>query len=129
MKSQYAQAFLASIEEGVPVETALTGLVAALQKKQHNKLLGSVLLEILRVLESKKSSTEAVVAVAHAADATTLKTAIENALTSLGVSKDTPVKEVVDETLIGGFVATYNHKEHDASYKKSLKSLYESIVK
>ena len=97
--------------------------------KQHNKLLGSVLLEILRVLESKKSSTEAVVAVAHAADATTLKTAIENALTSLGVAKDTPVKEVVDETLIGGFVATYNHKEHDASYNKSLKSLYESIVK
>ncbi|MEY2665110.1 MAG: synthase delta subunit [Candidatus Parcubacteria bacterium] len=129
MKSQYAIAFLKSLETGMAVDAALVGLKATLAKKQHTKLLGGVLLEVLRVLEAQKGTKQAVVAVAKISDMKSLKTAIEAALSELGVAKETPVKEVVDETLIGGFVATFNYKEHDASYKKSLKSLYESIIK
>lgn len=129
MKAHYAQAFLASLENGMAVDTALAGLKLSLEKKNHTKLLGSVLLEVVRVLEAAPQSNQAVVVVAAAGDITALKTRIAEALEALGVTKETDVQEVVDETLIGGFVATYNHKEHDASYKKSLKSLYESIVK
>jgi len=129
MKHEYAQAFLASLESGMSISKALTGLKSALEKRHHLKLLGAVLLESLRVLESGKGNVQAVVAVANHADATHYKAAIKTVLKKLGVDKDTQVIETIDETLVGGFVATYDFKEHDQSYKKALKSLYESIVK
>jgi F0F1-type ATP synthase delta subunit len=125
MKIEYAKAFLASLETGMSIEAALAGLKNALAKKQHTKLLGAVLLEALRHLETSRGGKTAVLAVARTTDASALKTQIKAALANLGTSKNTPVSEVVDETLVGGFVATYDYKEHDASYKKSLKSLYE----
>ena len=129
MKQQYVQAFLALIFEGMPVDTALTGLRDVLEKKHHTKLLAPVLLEVVRILEAKKDASGAVVALAHAADAEALSDKIKATLADMGVSKETAVKQVVDETLIGGFVATFDFKEYDQSYKKALTSLYESITK
>lgn len=129
MKALYAQAFLEMLQEGTPVEAALTGLRSALEKKSHTKLYVPVLLEVQRVLEAKKGVKEAVVATASTASAKALKSQINVVLAELGVSKDIPVKTIVDETLVGGFVATFDYKEHDQSYKKSLKSLFESITK
>jgi F0F1-type ATP synthase delta subunit len=60
---------------------------------------------------------------------TALAAQIKAVLTELGLKENTEIKEVVDETIIGGFVATFDYKEHDRSYKKALKSLYESITK
>jgi F0F1-type ATP synthase delta subunit len=88
-----------------------------------------VLLEVARVLEAEKFANQAVIKTAKEADHKALKTQIETVLAELGVSKDISVKAVVDETLVGGFVATFDYKEHDQSYKKSLKSLFESITK
>ena len=129
MKNEYAQAFLALIKEGMPVETALSGLRAVLERKKHSKLYASVLLEVQRVLEAEKGVKQAVVTVASSDHSAALQTKIDAALMSLGVSNDTPIKHVVDETLIGGFVASFDHKEYDQSYKTALKSLYESITK
>jgi F0F1-type ATP synthase delta subunit len=129
MKTQYSQAFLEVVKDGMPVETALAGLRAALTKKNHSKLLAPVLLEVARVLEAEKFANQAVIKTAKEADHKALKTQIETVLAELGVSKDISVKTVVDETLVGGFVATFDYKEHDQSYKKSLKSLFESITK
>jgi F0F1-type ATP synthase delta subunit len=129
MKNEYARAFLEILNEGTPVETALTGLRAALEKKHHTKLFAPTLLEVLRTLEAEKGGKQAVVTVAKGSDTTALEAKIKAALDELGVTKDTPVKEVVDETLIGGFVATFDYQEHDQSYKKALTNLYESITK
>jgi F0F1-type ATP synthase delta subunit len=129
MKTQYSQAFLEVVKDGMPVETALAGLRAALIKKNHSKLLAPVLLEVARVLEAEKFAKQAVIKTAKEADHKALKTQIETVLAELGVSNDISVKTVVDETLVGGFVATFDYKEHDQSYKKSLKSLFESITK
>lgn len=129
MKTEYAQALLATLEDGMSVDTALSGLKVALQKKHHEKLFAPVLLEVLRVLEAEKGTKTAEIRVAKTADLSALKSQIETTLQSLGVSSDTQVKEVVDETIVGGFVATYNYTEQDQSYKKALKSLYESITK
>jgi F0F1-type ATP synthase delta subunit len=129
MKTEYAHALVAAINEGVSIDTALTGLKRALDRKHHSKLYAPVLLEVVRTLEANGGGTNAIVTVAKASDAAALKSAITAALAQLGTAKDTQVMEVVDETLIGGFVATYDYKEFDQSYKKALKSLYESIVK
>ncbi|HEY0964340.1 MAG TPA: F0F1 ATP synthase subunit delta [Candidatus Paceibacterota bacterium] len=129
MKNEYAQAFLEVLKDGTSVETALAGLKRALEKKQHEKLLAPVLLEVQRVLEAEKGVQQAVIAVASQTQTAGLRSQIDETLKQLGVSADTPVKEVVDETLIGGFVASFDHKEYDQSYKTALKSLYESITK
>ena len=129
MKSDYVQAFLGVLQAGMPVDTALKGLEATLKRKNHSKLYASVLLEVVRVLEADKAGTTASVAVATPAQAKELKKQISEALAALGVDKNTVVKETVDETLVGGFIATFDYKEHDQSYKKSLKNLFESITK
>lgn len=129
MKSDYVQAFLEVLQAGMPVDTALTGLKSTLERKNHMKLYAPVLLEVMRVLEADKDGKTAVVAVASAAQAKELKNQISDALTTLGVDKNAAVKETIDETLVGGFVATFDYKEHDQSYKKSLKNLFESITK
>lgn len=129
MKTQYAQAFLEMIQEGMSVETALTGLHTALAKKNYSKLLVPILLEVQRVLEAQKDAKQARVATASTTDAKVLKAKITEALKTLGIEKSTVVKEVVDETLVGGFVATFDYKEYDQSYKRTLKSLFESITK
>lgn len=129
MKSAYVQALLEVLQAGMPVDTALTGLKSTLKRKNHSKLYAPVLLEVVRVLEADKDGTTAVVAVASLAQAKELKAQISEALSALGVDKTVVVKETVDETLVGGFVATFDYKEHDQSYKKSLKNLFESITK
>jgi F0F1-type ATP synthase delta subunit len=129
MKTEYAHAFLEVLKDGMPVETALPGLKSALAKKQHSKLFGPVLLEVLRVLEAHKGVKQAVVSVTKESDMQVLKEKIEAILVDLGVAKDTPIKTTIDKTLVGGFVATFDYKEYDQSYKKALTSLYESIIK
>jgi F0F1-type ATP synthase delta subunit len=81
------------------------------------------------VLEAQKDAKQARVATASTADAKVLKAKITEALRTLGIEKSTVVKEVVDETLVGGFVATFDYKEYDQSYKRTLKLLFESITK
>ncbi len=113
----------------MPVDTALAGLKSTLERKNHTKLYAPVLLEVMRVLEADKDGGTAVVAVASLSQAKELKVQIATALSTLGVDTHTAVKETIDETLVGGFVATFDYKEHDQSYKKALKSLFESITK
>jgi F0F1-type ATP synthase delta subunit len=129
MKSDYAQAFLEMLKAGIPVETALTGLKRVLERKRHEKLLAPILLEVQRELEAEKGVMQAIVTVASSTQTVALRSTIDAALKELGVSADTPVKEVVDRTLVGGFVASFDHRECDQSYKAALKSLYESITK
>ena len=128
MQHDYAQAFLTLIHDGTPIDSALAGLKAALAKKHHDKLLVPILNEVLRVLQSEKGVQTAIVTVANAKVNAPLRKQIEIALVNLGVSSTTPSTEIIDETLIGGFIATFNHQEHDQSYKRVLKSLYESIT-
>ena len=129
MKADYVQAFKAVLESGMPVDTALAGLKATLDRKNHSKLYAPVLLEVVRILEADKTGTSATVTVASKAQAQELKAQIKEALTSIGADSTVTVTERIDETLVGGFIATFDYKEHDQSYKKSLKNLFESITK
>ena len=129
MKTQYVQAFLKTLAAGTTIDAALSGLRAVLKRRKHEKLLTSILLETLRILEAQSGAQEAIVKTVSRAEATTLAAEIKVVLAQLGVSKGTSVNYQIDKTLVGGFVATFDYKEHDQSYKKSLHALYESIVK
>lgn len=127
MQRAYTQAFIQILAEGTAVDTALAGLLRALKAKHHEKLYGAILAETLRLLTAEKGVQVAVVAKApHITDEDAAK--IAAVLTKLGVTEDTEVREVVDETLVGGFVASYQYQEYDQSYKRVLKSLYDSIT-
>ncbi|MEN9922324.1 MAG: hypothetical protein RL097_601 [Candidatus Parcubacteria bacterium] len=129
MKTEYVQALLQTLHEGVATEVALSGLRRVLEKNKHSKLLPAILQEAVRMLETEKGASFATVAVARSADNVVLATQIKNALAELQVPSTAIVKIVIDETLVGGFVATFDYKERDQSYKKVLTSLYESITK
>jgi F0F1-type ATP synthase delta subunit len=129
IKHEYALAFLAAIEEGVPVDKAIAGLKEVLADAHHEKMLESVLIEDKQAIEKADKEAIATISVAAQEDFAALKSEIDMALEKLGVTGEVQRKELVDPTLIGGFVASYNFKEFDASHKKSLKLLYESIIK
>lgn len=129
MKAAYAEALIAVLDSGMPIEQALTGLLRAMKVKQHEKLYAPVLQEALRALEAKKGAKHAVVMVAHEGDKERLKADITSALALLGVPSKAEIVTSVNETLIGGFLVSYDGKERDGSYKKALKSLYESVIK
>lgn len=128
MQHDYAQAFIAIIHDGTPIDSALSGLKAALAKKHHDKLFVPILSEVLRVLQSEKGVRTATVTLAKATVTDFEREQIQAGLRALGVTTSTTQVEVVDETLIGGFIATFDHQEYDHSYKRVLKSLYESIT-
>lgn len=128
MKKAYAQAFLEIVAAGTALDVAIAGLKQVLISKKHTKLFTSILREVIHILETTESKNTAVVALASSTKSEELINEIKNALVKLGIKEDTQIIEVVDETLIGGFVATYNHQEYNRSYKRVLKSLYESIT-
>ncbi len=127
MQHAYTKALVELLGSGVPVDTALSGLLATLKAKHHEKLYGAILAETLRLLEAEKGVQVAVVRKASQLDSAAAAS-IALALKNLGVTAATEVREEIDQTLVGGFVATFNYQEHDQSYKRVLKSLYESIT-
>jgi F0F1-type ATP synthase delta subunit len=128
MQREYTKAFLALIENGVTVDDALRGLRAVLEQARHEKLLGSILREALRELSGKTRANVVRLSLATEATESSAAAEIAVALRALGSSDTTPRFVEVDETLVGGFVATFNHQEYDQSYKRVLRSLYESIT-
>jgi F0F1-type ATP synthase delta subunit len=128
MQNDYAQAFLAHVATGASFDESLAGLVAVLQRRNHTKLLPSILRLVLRTLEAVKGVSTASVRVATATMSDADKAKLTAALKALGVTEHTAVETVVDETLIGGFIAIFNHHEQDHSYKRTLTNLYESIT-
>lgn len=128
MQNDYAQAFLAHIASGTSFDTALAGLVSVLTRRNHTKLLPSILRLVLRKLEAAKGTKRATVRVASATMSQADTAKLTAALEALGVHEGTPTEEIVDETLIGGFVLQYNYHEQDHSYKRVLTNLYESIT-
>lgn len=126
MYRSYAQALIALEKDGVPFDVAVAGLKRTLEAKRAMKLYPQVLREALRLMESAAAKTGATVTVAKTGGADAA--ALTKARALLGIPDTAPVREHVDETLIGGFTLTANYRELDQSYKRSLITLYESIT-
>lgn len=129
MHTSYSQAVLELVRSGTSFDAALVSLRQLLEKKGHSKLLGAILRDMLVQVQTKNTALLATVTVARAGDEVTLQSQIAAALATLVVPSDTKPVTVVDPTIIGGFSVTYDHAEYDQTYKRVLKSLYESITK
>jgi F0F1-type ATP synthase delta subunit len=128
MEKVYAQAVVALLETGTEIELVLTNLRSVMAARGHEKALPAVLRGIVRALEETAGATTPVVTVATAADHDALQAEIREALTQLGATT-TSVRTDVDETIIGGLIATYNQRQIDASYRTKLTNLYHGITK
>ena len=126
MEKVYVQAVMELLESGSKVETVLGNLRAVMEKRGHAKALPTVLHAVVRALEQGTSESVATITVARDADVTALKADIKSALVTLGA--DGAHTTIIDDTIIGGLIATYNHRQIDQSYRSKLVTLYQSIT-
>ena len=126
MEKVYVQAVMELLENGSKIETVLGNLKTVMEKRGHAKALPAVLRAVVRALEQGTTESVATITVARDADVTALKADIKSALATLGA--DGAHTTIVDDTIIGGLIATYNHRQIDQSYRTKLVSLYQSIT-
>lgn len=127
MKKHYIQAVLEMIRTGQTPEVIISGLKAVLAQKGHQSLFAPVLLGVLRVLESETERLLPSIVVAKESDIEKHQVAIKTALAAIGTDEEYVV--TVDDTIIGGFIASVGNTVHDQSYKTKLVDLYRNIAK
>lgn len=120
----YAKAVAACITEGQDAKRVLASLESVLAHRGHQKLKGRILRTLARLL-ARSQGSEAALFVASEADAQKLKQEIAAASKTLEASD---VVEVIDPTIIGGFVLRTKTKQLDQSYKSALLKLYRSVI-
>jgi len=125
MREHYITAFLDLIASGTSVEDAVRGLGSALAKRDHTRLLPSILRGALRQLEGTEA-TAARVIIARSEDVIALRASIEAHLATLGGNTDATI--TVDETIIGGVIVEHAHQRIDASWKTTLENLYRRVT-
>jgi len=126
MKNAYVTALNDCLLAGMPVETALTELRAVLDKRGHARLWPQIMKATYRILSVKLKRREPAVTVAKEGGVD--EAAIKAALERLGVAAATPYATTIDPSLVGGFTLRVKDTLLDASYKRSLKNLYERII-
>jgi len=127
MKNHYINATLSLIQTGSDPQSVLDGLLKSMQSKGHGRLYASVLRGVVRVLETKKDSTQATVVVAKEADVEKYASVIKETLTSLDAGSDFSTK--IDETIVGGVIVKSNNTVVDRSFKTALTNLYRATLK
>lgn len=123
----YAQALWQSVQRGTAPTSAVAGLIETLKAHGRTALLPKIARAIVRIGAREAARTDVVLSIARAKDERTAKRAAGKFLSELGVAvRD--AKTAVDENLIGGW--RLEGREHlvDASYKKSLLSIYEGVI-
>jgi F0F1-type ATP synthase delta subunit len=126
MKEAYIIALTDALLSSTDTETVLVNTKAVLEKKGHMRLWPSVLKGTMQALNKRLSDSQPEVLVAKpgtAGDAM-LKAALE----AVG-AESASHKEVVDETIVGGFVLRFKDKLVDASYKRALLDMYRRVTK
>ena len=127
MEKVYVQAVMELLESGSKVETVLSNLKTVMAARGHAKALPVVLRAVVRALEEGSVDSVATITVARDADLTALASEIKSALETLGA--DGTHTTVIDDAIIGGLIATYNHRQIDQSYRSKLVTLYQSVTK
>lgn len=126
MEKVYVQAVMELLNAGSDIETVLGNLRAVMASRGHSKALPAVLRAVARALEEGTEESSAVVTVARESDVVTLAAEIKSALATLGITGTFTTE--IDDTIIGGLVATYSHRQIDQSYRSKLVTLYQSVT-
>lgn len=125
MKQAYITALVDMLLAGTPVESAIANTKAILDKKGHQRLWGAILRGAVRELTHDVAAKAPKIVLAKNDDITLARA--QAALVALQAEGEAVV--VVDETLIGGFIASAKHQIVDSSYKRALLDIYRKVVR
>lgn len=128
MKENYVQATLELIESGKDIDLVLSGLIDTLKKDGHMKLHSAILKVVLRTIEAQTIALVPVVTLNSEQSKVSLTNSIAQAITAIGGNTQEYLTKI-DESIIGGFMVEYNHKQIDMSYKTKLSKLYQAVTK
>lgn len=120
-----ARALISSMQDGVDTQKLLENFNNFMDSNHLVPLIPNVMANIQRELHSIESKKTAKVKVSHSISEKTLKE-IE---TFIKKENSDPVKIDIDESLIGGFQATYKGMVYDGSVKNYLKELRVNLMK
>lgn len=127
MEKVYLHAVMELLKTGSDIEIVLGNLRTVMAARGHSKALPAVLHALVRSFEQGSTAGAPVVTVARDTDVAILVTEIKAALATLGAT-NTTFSTTVDDTIIGGLIATYNHRQIDQSYRSKLVALYQSVT-
>jgi len=121
----YSEALCQAIAGGMKPDAALSRLREILKEHGHAALYGKILKRAEAHLAKDADAGMLEVTVAKAGDEKTYTDAIAKIKEDLDVTHTT-IR--IDETIAGGYIARTKNREIDASYKKSLLSLYRKLI-
>lgn len=121
----YTEAAHGALEKGLTPEQMLAGLRTVLTRNGHSSLYTAVLKELVVSLKKDEADTVATIIVAHHDDVQKYADSIAEFVREAH-AQSTAV--VIDETIVGGFIAKTKTKKYNQSYAESLATIYRSIV-
>lgn len=125
MTENYTQAIVELLESGQSLDTVLANVKKVMERRGHSALYGATLKSVVKQLEVRAQQKQALVTVASAKDENSA--VVKNTLAKLGAD-GASVTTIVDPTIIGGAIVSFNNAHIDQSYKTALKNLYQSIT-
>ena len=128
MEKMYAQALWQLVSNGMDAKQAVHAIHARLEKEGRAILMPRVGRAFARIAERESRKTDFTLTVAREEDLAHAKKDMKALTGDLGIDVDS-LKTQVDDTLIGGWRLEGNEKLVDASYKKQLLDLYNSVTR
>lgn len=129
--SWYAEALYAALK-GVKTESDSHKVFARFRKvliaRGHEKLLPFVAHELEKIMAREKVNNEAILVTADAKSVSKWAHAYDHYEKEGLVPKGSTRRDVVDESIVGGFQIRTKDTLIDGSYKKSLLELYRNIT-
>jgi len=131
--SWYAEALYGALQsEQVKTESDSKKVFAQFRKviaaRGHNSLLPFVAHELEKIIIREKNKNEAVLVIADTKSINKWAHAYDHYEKEGIIPKGTIRRDVVDETIVGGFQIRTKDTLIDGSYKKSLAELYRKIT-
>lgn len=123
MEQAYAQALWKMVEEGVEPKEAVAKLREVLARHGRETLLPRIGRAFARIAARERAKSAVVLSVAREKDARNAKQEAAGVLRELAAGAE-DVEIRVDDSLIGGWRLEGRERLVDASYKKSLLSIY-----
>ena len=122
----YARALYELQETGTGEPSAYaTKLLQLLERKGYTKLLPDILREFERITDSARDDATLTLTCARTKDLAKYRDKLKE---HFGHSGKAFTKELIDDTLIGGYVLRNGDTVVDASYKNKLLLLYRSVI-
>jgi F0F1-type ATP synthase delta subunit len=121
----YSEALYGAISGGIKLDAALSRLKEVLKDRGHQALYAKILKQTEARLKKDMGAHTLEVIFARQSDEKAYKDEIMKIREALGATHTT-IR--IDETIAGGYIARTRGKEIDASHKKSLLSIYRSLI-